>query len=78
MTSTPCWYSVCQTSRIKPLVPALGPDVKSGWCQYASVHFAVCERLFASRSFLNHATCAEPSLTPMLLLSETMCQLPSV
>ena len=50
------------------------PELKSGWCQTATVHAAV----EAPRSCRSHSYCGDPALTGIMLFSMTTCQAPRV
>ena len=53
---------------------SLGPDVNSGRCHIASVQAAG----EAASSAFSHANCANPGPASISLLSEMICQAPSV
>jgi hypothetical protein len=64
--------SACQIGCAALKLPWAVPELKRGWCQYASVQRFV----LAARSARSHCSWAEPALMLTLLLSETMRQSP--
>jgi len=49
-------------------------ELKSGWCQTASMHDVADE----ARSAFSHSYCADPTLAAILLLSARMCHAPAL
>jgi len=76
-TSAPASYKAVKMGRISTAGGWLAPDVKSGWCQYASVQRAP----LAARSARTHRSWAEPVPQPptsaQLEFTTTTCHAPS-